>query len=145
VFGQHELAELASDKSQVARMLERFAGSTERSTGYDAVCDELRENRRELGKAERALEKLDEELAEIPRLEEHEARHKETDLPTRLAERTQLGRDDAILEEIDVRVTDVRIALDTFMADDSSLRWSNPWTASTLHHRSRIWLVPGRR
>lgn len=119
VFGQHELAELASDKTQVARMLERFAGSTGRSAAYEAVCDQLRENRLELARAERALEKLDDELAEVPRLEEHEARYKETDLPTRLAERTQLDRDEVILGEIDGRVTDVRGALGAFMDDEA--------------------------
>jgi ABC-type Mn2+/Zn2+ transport system ATPase subunit len=119
VFGQHELAELASDKTQVARMLERFAGSTGRSADYDAVCDDLRENRLDLAKAERALENLDAELAEIPRLEEHEARYKETDLPTRLAERTQLDRDEAILGEIDERVEAVRGAVNMFVDDDA--------------------------
>ena len=119
VFGQHELAELASDKAQVARMLERFAGSTAPTAEYNVVLNNLRENRLGLAKAEQALEKLDEELAEIPRLEEHESRYKETDLPARLAERTQLDRDKAVFDEMGDRLADVRAAVDAFFDDDA--------------------------
>lgn len=126
VFGQHELAELASDKTQVARMLERFAGSTGPSASYDGVRDKLRENRDELAKAERALERLDEELAQIQRLEEHEARYKETDLPTRLAERTQLDRDEAILGDIEGRVSEVQTVLEAVTEDEALAALTEP-------------------
>ena len=119
VFGQHELAELASDKSSVARMLQRFAGSSGPSAAYEKVRDDLGENRQQLARAEKALADLDDELTQIPRLEEHEARYKETDLPSRLAERTQLDRDEAALGDIGDRIAAVRSALDGFIDDEA--------------------------
>ena len=112
VFGQHELAELASDKANVARMVERFAGSSGPSAPYRNTCEELRENRQQLAKAEKTLADLENELADIPRLAEHEARYKETDLPTRLAECTQLDRDESVLDDISERLGDARAVLE---------------------------------
>lgn len=119
VFGQHELAELASDKTSVARMVQRFAGSLGPSAAYDKIRDDLRENRQLLTRAEKAVADLDDELTQIPRLEEHEARYKETDLPTRLAERKQLDRDEAILGDIGDRIGEVRSALEAFADDEA--------------------------
>jgi DNA repair ATPase RecN len=110
VFGQHELAELASDPSSVANMLQRFAGSTGPSSAYLAVCGQLAQNRQDLATAEQTLATLDDELSDIPRLEAHEARYKETDLPGRLAEQTQLDRDEAAFSDARQRVEDVRSA-----------------------------------
>ena len=64
------LAELASDKANVARMVERFAGSSGPSALYRNTCEELRENRQQLAKAEKTLADLENELADIPRLAE---------------------------------------------------------------------------
>jgi hypothetical protein len=119
VFGQHELAELASDKTQVARMVERFAGSTGPSHAYAQVRNKLLENRQELAKAERSIQQLQDDLDQIPRLEEREARYTQTDLPTRLTEHKQLDRDAAILEDIDGRFADARSALQSFLDDDA--------------------------
>jgi DNA repair ATPase RecN len=111
IFGQHELAELAHDKASVARMLERFAGATGPDAEHDQIVGRLTENREKLQRAEKARDDLEEELADIPRLEEHVAHYTATDLPTRLSELQRLDRDSGVFTEATERVTDVRSIL----------------------------------
>ncbi len=111
VFGQHELAELAHDKANVARMLQRFAGSIGPDAGYDAIREKLRENRRKLAAAEKSRDDLEAQLTDIPRLEQHVAQYTATDLPTRLQELKQLDTDESVFAEGIDRVTAVREVL----------------------------------
>ncbi len=111
IFGQHELAELAHDKASVARMLERFSGATVPDAEHDRIVGLLRENREKLQRAEKARDDLEEELADIPRLEEHVAHYTATDLPTRLSELQRLERDSGVFREATERVANVRTVL----------------------------------
>lgn len=111
VFGQHELAELAHDKASVARMLERFAGASGPDAEQVNVVADLAENRRKLGIAELSRDKLDAELADIPRLEQQVDQFRHTDLPTRLGELKQLAVDEAVFSEGMRRIADAKVAL----------------------------------
>lgn len=111
VFGQHELAELAQDKLSVARMLERFAGSTGADPVHEQLLEKLGDNRAKLTRAEEKLEKLDEELADIPRLQEHVDSYAATDLPTRLEELKRLDSDESVFTEGTDRIKAVRVEL----------------------------------
>lgn len=112
VFGQHELAELASDKANVARMVERFAGLLGPSAPIPQYVRGAAREPPTAGQGRETLVDLENELADIPRLAEHEARYKETDLPTRLAECTQLDRDESVLDDISERLGDARAVLE---------------------------------
>lgn len=111
IFGQHELAELAHDKARVARMLQRFSGSTGPDPDYDQLREKLRDNRSKLARAEADRDVLGAELADIPRLEQHVARYTATDLPTRLRELKQLDTDEGVFTEGVERLAAVRGAL----------------------------------
>lgn len=122
IFGQHELAELASSPGDVAQMLRRFAGSTERTEGHKATRQALADNRLAIEKAEAAREELRNELADIPRLEEQVKQYAETDVAKRLKDLQRLDRDEATFLEATNRVataaneistlTDPRLARD---------------------------------
>ncbi len=111
VFGQHELAELAHDKTSVARMLERFAGAEGPDREHEEILEKLRENREKLQRAEKARNDLDSELADVPRLEEHVKHYIDTDLPTRLGELQRLNRDESVFAEGIERIGEARRVL----------------------------------
>lgn len=111
IFGQHELAELASDTAKVASMLHRFQGNGDLTADHKATLAKLKENRDKLARAEKDKAELEEELADIPRLEEQVHHFQETDVPTRLSEVTRLNQDDAVFSEGRLRVADVKSSL----------------------------------
>jgi len=104
VFGQHELAELASSPENVADMLRRFAGGTGVDPLYQEVVEKLAENRKQLARAEESLTKLQLELADIPRLEEQVEQYKKTDVAARLEDLQRLTREDSVFTEGGQRV-----------------------------------------
>lgn len=100
IFGQHELAELASDKRMVAEMIHRFASPSAEESGTDHdILLRLQHNRAEFDRVENAQRRLTEELADIPRLDQQVQRFTETDLPARLADRHRIDRDQAVFRE----------------------------------------------
>lgn len=108
VFGQHELAELANDPARVAKMLQRFTGSDGPDHAHQKTLSELEKNRFDLGEAEILLANLDDELSEIPRLEEQIRQYDSTDVPTKLVNQQRIGQDEAVLTETTARVSEVR-------------------------------------
>lgn len=114
IFGQHELAELASSPERVAAMLRRFAGSSGVDPEYQEVRENLAENRKQLERAEKALTKLQNELAEIPRLEEQVQQYKETDVATRLEDMQRLAKEESVFTEGEQRVSTVAELLQGF-------------------------------
>lgn len=111
IFGQHELAELATNTQRVAVMLQRFTGSEGRSAAHEKTLADLRDNREQLEKAEKARETLEEELAAIPRLEEQIEQYNTTDVPTKLGDQQRLAHDEAVFTEASSRISDVRTAV----------------------------------
>ncbi len=107
IFGQHELAELASSPERVAEMLRRFAGGTGEDQVDLAVREKLAENRKQLERAEKALSILQTELAEIPRLKEQVAQYKATDVATRLEDLQRLNKEESVFDEGDQRTSSV--------------------------------------
>lgn len=111
IFGQHELAELTNDSSKVASMLQRFQGNGHFSEEHLETLAELKENREKLSRAEQDRTTLEEELADIPRLEEQVRHYTDTDVPTRLAEVTRLTHDEAVFAEASNRVVVAQTSL----------------------------------
>jgi len=104
IFGQHELAELTNDSLKVAKMLQRFQGGSTPTAEYGETLVKLKENREKFTRAEKDRTRLEEELADIPRLEEQVQHYTATDVPTRLAEVTRLTQDEAVFGEAKARV-----------------------------------------
>lgn len=106
IFGQHELAELATDPARVATMLQRFTGSDGPDSAHQETLSMLSQNREELGKAEEALARLDDELSVIPRLDEQIRQYDTTDVPTKLTNQQRLGQDEAVFTEATERIAE---------------------------------------
>lgn len=104
IFGQHELAELTNDSLKVASMLQRFQGNAELSAEHVDTLSKLKENRAKLARAEEGRAQLEDELADIPRLEDQVRHYTDTDVPTRLREVTRLTQDEAVFNEAKERV-----------------------------------------
>jgi hypothetical protein len=111
IFGQHELAELASDSAKVASMLQRFQGRTGLTSDHQSTLAKLRDNREKLARAEDDKECLEGELSDIPRLEDQVRHFEETDVPTRLQEVRRLGQDGAVFSEARGRIASARQTL----------------------------------
>lgn len=111
IFGQHELAELTHDSSKVASMLQRFRGNGDLSAEHFETLSKLKENREKLARAEEGRAQLEDELADIPRLEEQVRHYTDTDVPTRLKEVTRLTQDDAVFTEAKERVRSAQESL----------------------------------
>lgn len=111
IFGQHELAELTNDNSKVASMLQRFQGNGELTAEHVDTLAKLKLNREQLARAEAGRAQLEDDLAEIPRLEEQVRHFTETDVPTRLKEVTRLTQDDAVFTEASARVATAQESL----------------------------------
>lgn len=99
VFGQHELAELASSPKNVADMLRRFAGYDREDPELHDVLEKLRENRTQLKRAEAALAKLQGELEDVPRLKEQMDQYNKTNVATRLEDLRRLTREESVFAE----------------------------------------------
>lgn len=124
IFGQHELAELASSPESVADMLQRFSGATGIEPDHQAVLEKLAENRRTVARTIDAQSKLKEELADVPRLEEQVRQFKDTDVATRLHDLQRLTRDEGVFDEAEARMT---------AASDSLRDLRDPQVAATLN------------
>lgn len=111
IFGQHELAELAQDKTLMAQMVSRVAGKPQADIDRPEILQALADNRDALEKLERDELKLEEELADIPRLTEQAKKFNESDLGAKLELRTTLAAESAIYEEAGERLGAVHEAL----------------------------------
>lgn len=111
IFGQHELAELTNDSSKVASMLQRFKGQGELTAEHIDNLAKIKLNREQLTRTEEGQAQLEDELADIPRLEEQVRHYTDTDVPTRLKEVTRLTQDEAVFTEAAMRVTKTQESL----------------------------------
>lgn len=122
IFGQHELAELAQNKTSVAHMIKRFAGHEDTDQEADDIERRLKDNREKIARVEDDSVRLEGQLADIPRLEEQAAHYKATDLPARLKEQEQLGKDEAVFTEGADRVAVTQQVLDMLKEADIAKR-----------------------
>lgn len=113
IFGQHELAELAQDKTLMAQMVGRVAGKPVAAKERPAILQSLADNREALAKVERDQASLEEELEDIPRLEEQAKKFSESDLGTKLEQRTKLESEKGVFREATERLDTV----DTHLGD----------------------------
>jgi DNA repair ATPase RecN len=108
IFGQHELAELAHDKTNVARMVQRFSGHDTTDENVEELLRQLAENRRQLATAEDQLDGIDEKLADLPRLKDQLEHFEKTDLKSKLAEQKRLAVDESVFTEGESRLEQAR-------------------------------------
>jgi DNA repair ATPase RecN len=112
IYGQHELAELAQDSSRVAEMITRFSSPSTAATDRRALLAKLSDNRARLEKGEKALSKLENELADIPRLEAQAERFKDTKIADRLSELKRMRQDQAVFAAARERIEEAEEFVD---------------------------------
>lgn len=111
IFGQHELAELAQEKTLMAQMVGRVAGMPVAVKARPAILRGLVDNRENFKKLERDEVDLETELADIPRLEEQARKFSESDLGTKLEQKTTLRSEEGVFIEAEDRIGIVEDAL----------------------------------
>ena len=109
-FGQHEIAELARQKTHLTALLRRFlpakaAVSAERK---QALAAALRETRERLLKLDDEIGKADERLSQLPALRQRRAEYEQAGLPARLAAHTQWQREGSLFQSSRDALTPVR-------------------------------------
>ena len=113
VFGQHEIAELAGDGTKRTRLLDRFRQPDEemarRKTG---LRRSLARTRREILAASEDLRQVEEDLANLPGLEETLKRFEEAGLEDRLRDQSLLVREEQVLSTMPERLQTIRECLD---------------------------------
>lgn len=101
VFGQHEISELARNRSKLTRLLHRFMRSdADLSTRKASIQRELNASRTAILEADGEIASIDERLAELPRLEETLKRFQATGLEKQLKDKSLLVREAQIVDSI---------------------------------------------
>jgi hypothetical protein len=126
IFGQHELAELAQDKTRMAEMVGRVAGRPDAGQHRPPILRDLMLNREPLARVEREQGELEEELAEIPRLAELAKRFSASDLGTRLDQSAALKSEQAVFAEAKERLDEGARQLADLDLTDVSDRFTAP-------------------
>ncbi len=104
IFGQHELAEVAQDKENLARMVTRLAGQNADPEPRRTLERELADNRSALKRLERNRAKVADELSEIPSLVQMIELYEKSGWVQRLSDKTRLDKDAAAFDEAARRV-----------------------------------------
>lgn len=105
VYGQHEIAEVAKSPQKRTRLLKRFVKEDEKLPDRKrALKRELEKNRRSLLAARAELQRIDERLDQLPKLEETLERFRKQGVEKRLKERSLLVKEERVLDEIPERL-----------------------------------------
>jgi DNA repair ATPase RecN len=132
VYGQHEIAEITKDSSQVALLLERLRSPSGRDeSARESTHRDLVQSRTRILALSQELSELDENLAQLPRLQEKLKRFQEAGIEARLKEAGLLTREDALLRAAEEKVRSLRrpvtelaqaLPVDASFLEDSKLR-----------------------
>ena len=109
VYGQHEISELSGNRASLTRLLDRFVVPDPSLARRKAeLRRELAATRGSLKETDRELERIGDQLAALPGLEETLARYREAGVEERLRERGLLVREERILDSIPERLASLR-------------------------------------
>jgi len=109
VYGQHEISELTGNPAKLTRLLDRFVDRDPSLARRKAVVRrELGVTRRSLMETDQELERIGDQLAALPGLEETLARYREAGVEERLRERSFLVREERLLDSLPERLASLR-------------------------------------
>ena len=113
VYGQHEISELTGNPGKLTRLLDRFVKRDPSLARRKAeLRRELRTTRRFLAETDQELERIGDQLAALPGLEETLVRYREAGVEERLSERSLLVREERLLDSIPERLASLRRCLE---------------------------------
>ena len=105
VYGQHEIAELATRREKRTALLNRFVPDDGSVTRRKVdLLRELANTRRSLIDVDDEIRQIDEMMSTLPVLEETLKRFQEAGLEDRLQERSMLVREERVLESVPERI-----------------------------------------
>ncbi len=105
VFGQHEISELTRSPEKLTLLLERFVERDPARSGRKSqVRLELERSRNRIVDVQRELQRLCEQLAALPGLEETQQRFQQAGLEEHLKEKSLLVREERLLSNLDERL-----------------------------------------
>lgn len=108
VYGQHEIAEVARDRSKLTNLLDRFVDA---GTDFDeqkrSLQRQLRETRQKLLSARHKKEDIDEQLDQLPTLKARLDQFENAGLDDKLETKTQLVQEEGIFDQLDGKITDI--------------------------------------
>lgn len=100
VYGQHEISEIAQDPEQRTRLLQRFLAPSAGEDDTTELLNTVRESGRELIEAIHRRDRLVEQLAALPALEETRKRFEESGIEEQLEAKTKHVEEEQILARI---------------------------------------------
>jgi energy-coupling factor transporter ATP-binding protein EcfA2 len=102
VFGQNEISELARSPEQLTALLGRFVTPNAKSDAeYTATQAGFAQSRREILDCEAKIRALDEQLAELPGIQEELRRYKAAGVEDKLKDQALLVREEAVVQAAD--------------------------------------------
>jgi hypothetical protein len=130
IFSQHELAELADDRTYVAELLGRFAGVDPGIAARADAAKKLAENRKTYLDIEQRIEELEGRLAELPKLKEQLDLFEEQGVDGSLKQQQLVQREGSVLtsagaqlDKVDeaIAALDLRTLLDaSFVSEEAT-------------------------
>jgi len=115
VFGQHEIAELVENKTQLTNLLNRFVEPDQKLDKQKRrLSRDLKKTRRKIVELQEESERLEERLASLPRLEETIKQYEDAGLEERLKDQSLLVREERILATVTERIQEVESLIGSF-------------------------------
>jgi energy-coupling factor transporter ATP-binding protein EcfA2 len=105
IYGQHEVAELAKDRTKLTRLLDRFADiDPDLEEQKESVQRELEDTRRDLTDVRRKVRDIEERLGQLPVIEEKIKQFKAAGIDEKLNTKSQLVKEEKVLKTADERI-----------------------------------------
>jgi len=105
IYGQHEVAELAKDRTKLTRLLDRFADvDPDLEEEKESLQRQLKDTRRELMEARRKVQDIEDRLDQLPVIEEKIKQFKAAGIEEKLNTKTQLVKEEKVLKTTDERI-----------------------------------------
>jgi energy-coupling factor transporter ATP-binding protein EcfA2 len=131
VYGQHEIAEVARDRTKLTNLLDRFVDAeSDFEDQKESLQRQLRETRESVLSTRRKRQDIDEQLEQLPKLKAQLAQYKDAGLEQRLEAKTKLVKEKSILGQLEEKVEaieavrddlDERLPLSTAVAEGDTV------------------------
>lgn len=131
MYGQHEIAELAKDRTKLTRLLDRFADvDADLQEQKESVQRELEDTRRDLMEVRRKVDDIEERLEQLPVVEENIKQFREAGIEEKLDTKSQLVKEEKVLKTAGRRIEEIddvreelseRLPLDDEFVSDEAL------------------------
>jgi predicted ATPase len=114
IFGQHEIAEIAKDRSKQYHLLQRFrdAEAAELEARKIELHRQLEANRIDLLRMQQEIEAIQEKLGRLPALEEKLRRYQTLGIEEKLKEQSLLAREESIVKTSRTRIPAIKKAFE---------------------------------